>query len=213
MRWLQPELQYRRNGPFYGIVLAYLCQVHGFIELASRGLALRFAHRTPEDREAFAQSLDGRNVQAAQRVFSGGITELLSETQLASLVSDPIKVNVSELAAVVFIDNEAAIQHFNLQSAGSLVVLAWELSDPFHTHDPAWEFLRHVRNAAAHGGRFHLLGNEPTRPASWRGRNITRTLEGTPLFNAPVATAFLGIGDVLHLLADIDRDLLGPANP
>lgn len=56
MRWLHPELQYQRDGPFYGLVLAYLCQVHGFIELASRGLALRFAKRTPRSVFSVAES-------------------------------------------------------------------------------------------------------------------------------------------------------------
>ena len=213
MPWLSPELTFHRGGPFYGLVLGYLCQVHGFIELVSRGLVLRSRGLSAEGREAFAASLDGRKSEAARRTLGGGVTELLDAPKLASLVSDPVKVDTSALGTALLLDHDPAIQNFNLQSAGALAVVAWEHSASYRTQDPLWEFLRHVRNAAAHGGSFYFRGKEPSRPATWRGRAINRNLQGTPLFSAPVATGFLGSGDLLHLLSDIDRDFLAPTDP
>jgi hypothetical protein len=167
------------------------------------------SEKTPADREQLLNQLPPENVAAAARVLSSsGVTALMGEPSAASLVDQPIKVDVSKLANVVFSDSEPAVRNFNLQSAGALAILAWKHTESIHTHAPIWEFLRHVRNAAAHGGRFHFLGNEPSRPAVWRAKTIDRSLQGTPIFAAPVNTGFLGTGDVLYLLADIDAQFI-----
>jgi hypothetical protein len=75
----------------------------------------------------------------------------------------------------------------------------------FHTHDPLWEFLRHCRNAAAHKGFFNFMHGGPKRPAKWRGLEIVSSLQSTPLFNDPQVSGFLGIGDALHLLSDVEQ--------
>ena len=213
MPWLRPELTFHRGGPFYGLVLGYLCQVHGFIELVSRGLVLRCEGLPAEGREAFAASLDGRKSEAARRTLGGGVTELLDAPQLASLVSDPVKVDTSALGAALLLDYDPAIQNFNLQSAGLLAVVAWEHSESYRTRDPLWEFLRHVGMLPPTEASSTFKAGSRPDPQFWRGRAIKRNLQGTPLFSAPVATGFLGSGDLLHLLSDIDRDFLAPTDP
>jgi hypothetical protein len=207
MDWLTPPLPFKTSGAIYPLVLSYLAQLHGVIELASRGLFLTAAEMSVATRQQFLDGLPEKNAVLAKRVLSGGITKLLDDASPATIVGPPVKVDVSKLARAVF-SEEAAIRHFNLQSAGSLLVLSWEHTEDIHTHDPLWEFLRHLRNAVAHGGRFHFLRNEPVRPALWRSKSVDGSLQGTPVFAAPVNAGFLGAGDVLHLLADIDEQLV-----
>jgi len=83
------------------------------------------------------------------------------------------------------------------------LVLRYEDEDRF------WEFLRHCRNAAAHGNRFNLLHDEPRRPARWHHLEITKVLQGQRLFRQePDEGELLLPADPVHLLWDLER-----ANP
>ena len=67
-----------------------------------------------------------------------------------------------------------------------------------------FQFLRHVRNAAAHDNRFYFgAGKQRERtlaglPIRWRSKTIEPSLERLCLFHD-----FLGAGDLLFLLSDV----------
>ncbi len=63
---------------------------------------------------------------------------------------------------------------------------------------PEVEFLRHARNASAHGNVFTLRRGEPVKPATWREKEITQQLSGQVLLYR-----FLKPGDVLQLVDDV----------
>ncbi len=65
---------------------------------------------------------------------------------------------------------------------------------------PELEFFRHLRNAASHGGTWSFRGDEPARPASWRGRQLTAGLQGKRVFDANLKP-----GDFMVLLSDIEK--------
>ena len=69
-----------------------------------------------------------------------------------------------------------------MQAAGALLIVAYESTKQFHDRGELWEFLRHCRNAAAHNGRFHFRRNEPRYEAKWSSLDVTKPLQGTPLF-------------------------------
>ncbi|MFF7525957.1 hypothetical protein [Streptomyces pseudovenezuelae] len=60
------------------------------------------------------------------------------------------------------------------------------------------EFTRHLRNACAHGNRWHFRNGEPRNPAALRGRTIDASLHGSQAVNG-----WLGFGDYLDLLDDL----------
>lgn len=70
--------------------------------------------------------------------------------------------------------------------------------------DEMYRFLRHVRNAAAHGNRFYFgKGKQRDRtlatlPTRWRNKTIDDSVEESRLF-----LDFLGAGDLLFLLSDV----------
>jgi hypothetical protein len=70
-------------------------------------------------------------------------------------------------------------------------------------HSPALEFLRHIRNAAAHGNRWHFRGQEPRNPAKLRNIELDPSLHDAPAYNGTV-----GPGDFLDLLDDVRDELL-----
>lgn len=60
---------------------------------------------------------------------------------------------------------------------------------------PELQFLRHLRNACAHGNRFHLVAGEPRYPASFKELRILPEHDGA----GPVLFDFVMPGDVLDL--------------
>jgi len=118
------------------------------------------------------------------------------------------------LAKEIFKDPNTTIQYYNPISAGGLLILAWKITTDNHTKHPLWEFLRHCRNVTAHKGNFNFINGEPRKPAIWKSLEITKDLHEHPLFPAPpkenpqgsLEKGFLGIGDVLYMLADIEKE-------
>jgi hypothetical protein len=86
-------------------------------------------------------------------------------------------------------------------------MLAYETckDSPVRDQAPIWEFLRHTRNAAAHGGRFTFRNNEPCRPADWRSISLDAGLEGTPVMKGADGRGLLSPGDPIALLRDIEQ--------
>lgn len=68
--------------------------------------------------------------------------------------------------------------------------------------EPMYQFFRHLRNAASHGGKWNLVKNEPRIKAEWRGIAVTQDLHGRGMFEIGI-----GPGDILLLLWDIEQDL------
>jgi hypothetical protein len=215
MNVLDPEITFAKDKPFYALVIGYLAQVHGFLELTSRGLRYYLDKRisaTPglpiaeEDRKRqFVMRLPAANRDAAERVLRGRITELFGKPQLASVAVKGIDIKTEILASEMFDNHKLAIQYFNRLSAGSLLILAWEVTESYHSTHELWEFLRHCRNAAAHKGHFNLHAGEPKRTAKWRSLHVEKGMHGRPLFPDPPSGGFIGPGDVLYLLADIEQ--------
>jgi len=205
----EPELSFDENKPFFPLIINYLAQVHGFIDLASRGLLSKLEALGPKGVEMLladeGYKEKGFN-EAIEAVSKGDRTGLAGKQELESKVTGKgISIKVESLAKEIFNKNEAPLNQFNRMSAGSLLILAHESTRTYQTQDSLWEFLRHCRNAAAHKGHFNFLHGEPKRPAKWRGLEIVSSMQGKPLFNEPPVSGFLGNGDTLYLLLDIEQ--------
>lgn len=206
MSILNPHLGFSKDKPFYPLIISYLTQVHGFIELASRGFKAVLNKLKEEEIENYLQNETNKISSAFKNVYENGITGLIGNQELGSKVeAKGIKINVNNLADELFENYKSPLDNFNRMTAGGLLILSWEITDGFHTKDPLWEFLRHCRNAAGHKGYFNFLNSEPKRIAQWRNLEIKRELQGTPLFFDGVNNGIIAIGDVLYLLWDIEQ--------
>jgi hypothetical protein len=216
MNFLDPEIQFDPNKPFQRLVVAYAAQVHGLLDLVARGIReewrrMKVAHGhlgLTDDQFVEMQCAgvkDGyaEHVRAVLKSESGALAGV---QRLGTLSGGGVKVDTGKLAQQVFLQHKDPVPAFAVMSAGSLLILAWESTLDKHTKHPLWEFLRHCRNASAHkGGHFHFLHGEPKRPAHWRSLKIEPSLQGTPLFWNSQHSGFIGPGDALYLLADIEK--------
>lgn len=130
-----------------------------------------------------------------------GPLQLRSEFQ-----GNTIDVDVREMATEIA-GNANYLASSLMKSAGNLLIVAHEIckDKPWHDTGPLWEFLRHCRNAAAHGGSFALRHGEPKRAAIWGHLQITPGMQGTSLFKGVDPNGFLSPGDPIRLLWDIEQ--------
>jgi hypothetical protein len=75
----------------------------------------------------------------------------------------------------------------------------------FKQDDPLLQFGRHLRNACAHGNRWHFRAGEPRYPARLRGLVIDPSLHGTRALFGNVAP-----GDYLDYLDDLSARMSSP---
>lgn len=192
-----------RGKPFYPLVMNFLTQLLGFKELAIRGMVGR---RSIDD--AMSQ-LGGPTVISDQALASlrQSLEAVMGPLELRSEFSaNPIRVDVDDIAREIA-QNSTYLADSLLYALGAVFILAHEMSieKPWHDQGPLWEFLRHCRHAAAHGGRFNLRSIEPRRPAKWGPFEITPSLQGTPLFKRTDGSGMLSPGDPIRLLWDIEQ--------
>ncbi len=212
MDFLNPKLSFDENKPFYPLVVNCLTQIHGFLELVSRGVKTKMEGFDAGELETYINSLARNDKDAWESVFRGGKTGLFGKMELESKATGQgIQIDNDLLAKELFDKNEGPVTYVNRMSAGSLLILAWEITEPHHTKDPLWQFLRHCRNAAAHNGHFTFYpsvlnsSGNLKYPAKWRGFEILSSLQGQPLFFSPPTPGFLGAGDPFYLLWDIEQ--------
>ena len=209
-----------RGKPFYPLVMNYIILLAGFKDLAGRGVLneLTFMssasiHPGIDDilKDLSTNIQLETSLQAQSDTSSGkietGIKKLFGPLELKSeFQGNRITVDINEVAQELF-HNSHYIITFLLRSAGSLLILAHEISkdEPWHDKGSLWEFLRHCRNAAAHGGSFDLRHGEPRRLAEWGQFRIEPSLNGTPLFKNASGVGLLSPGDPIRLLWDIEQ--------
>lgn len=198
-----------RGAAFYPLVMQYLASLHGNIELLSRHLAMTLNRMTPSELESNAAAPESPGKETIEWYLADpsrrSVTQLLKRLSLKShLQSDPINVNPDDLAAELF-DESGYLTPWIPRAGGILLILAWETCKASSDQTPLWEFLRHCRNAAAHGSAFNFRRDEPRRPAAWGELTITRSLDGSPLFRESDATGLLLMGDPVRLLWDLEQ--------
>jgi hypothetical protein len=104
-----------------------------------------------------------------------------------------------------FCDQDA----FSFKITCMLANLAYERVKEWNDDSLEFEFFRHVRNASAHANKFWFRGNEPKRPAFWRGIDIDSESKGreNPFQLCQCFGNILGSGDLPVLLWDIEQIL------
>lgn len=210
-----------RRKPFYPLVMNYLILLIGFKDLAARGVIKVLEKHSTSDKNADISALingitdkyqnkeiDENQLRNNLFKISKGLENILGPLDLRSeFQGNNIRVDIDEIAIDIMQNNTYLIS-FLMRSAGNLFIIAHEISKDqlWHDNSPLWEFLRHCRNAAAHGGLFNLCHGEPRRTAKWGAFSIKASLNGTPLFkDKKDGKGLLSPGDPIRLLWDIEQ--------
>ena len=202
------ENHFNRAKIFYPFVVNYMATQHGILDLLSRGIVRdiqKLGEITEEKKEAL-QQLHGDKI--LNFIESPYLTPQLGKIKLKTIFNDGgIEVDINEISDD-FLKNYNYLLPFQLKAAGSLIVMAYELTrKDYDDQSEIWNFLYHCRNGAAHGGDFPAL-KKSRFPAKWRGIEITQEHQETPLFHMPDKPGLLSYGDPLTLLWDIEMKYL-----
>lgn len=194
---------FNRGKPFYPLVINYLVQLHGHKEMSLRG-ALGTDRTAPAD-EQWMASL---NLPPELRENIAKLRGPLKLRQTGK--QDVISVTADDVAIELIVDHAYHLEVGALAALCGILILAWELTAAYHPkgrdNGPLWEFLRHVRNAAAHGGRLRFERGEPVYVAEWRGIRLTfAEHQGAHLLATNNRAGILSAADPIGLLWDIER--------
>lgn len=221
----RPRFNFDRSKPFYPLVINYLVSLFSIKEMMARYVVALLRDRLNDPLSSLIVHSNVRlgwndpaDVPEMGKLFetfaASGIPEhwalnaaaieLMPSLSLRSRERKPLGFVLDEIVAELGLDPVGHLEA-QLGFAGSLLVMAFESTDAFHDKGPLWEFLRHCRNAAAHGGRFTFIPGQPSRPAKWGELVIDRGLEGTRLFQGNSEQGLIYPGDPLYLLWDIEQ--------
>ena len=195
-----------RGKPFYPLIMNYVIQLAGWKELAARAFAGASDVKHLFNKQTRPQPLSKKE-QTSIAEMSSNLCKLLGPLELRSEYGDNhISVDIDALAREL-VSNHSYLISFHMLAAGSVLILAHEICQdkPYHDEGALWEFLRHCRNAAAHGGIFAFQGCEPRHDAAWGRYIIKRPLQGTLLFKDVDGVGLLSPGDPIRLLWDIEQ--------
>jgi hypothetical protein len=202
-----PVNHFHRGKIFYPLVVNYVVQLAGFRDVLFAGLFGRetidqLKQRMPPLTLPVQPDLEQARVKMLEEMKNlRGPMPLRSEFQGA-----PIEIDVDELCREVHGNHVYLMAHL-LLAAGSILILADAVTrgQDWRDRGPLWEFLRHCRNAAAHGGKFHFQNDEPKLPAAWGRFVISPQLQGSSLFKGADGVGMLSPGDPIRLLWDIEQ--------
>lgn len=192
--------RFDRGSAFYPIVTNFINLLWGFQQLMEGGIALSIQGMPKEERRKL--KLDAAEFNRLVRM---DVKRIFRPPKLTSRATGD-RINISATASLLEVarNYEVLIPALQRSAIAGALIYAFESTKHFHTKSPLWEFLRHCRNAGAHGGQFHFYPKEPCRPARWQGISITKKLEGFELACTSKCDGLLSRGDVLRLLWDIE---------
>jgi hypothetical protein len=187
--------------PFWPIVITYLTQLHGMKQLCVVGTLAK---------GGITRSLNiPPHLKSMKEELESGMTYISSPLSLEIRgENERLVVSVEETAAEIVSALDDHL-YFQIQAAHFCLVMAHERTkdEPYHNCGEKWEFLRHCRHAVAHNGKWHFTGQEPKRPAKWRGIELENKMHGYPLFLRTDGMAYLKLGDPIALLWDIEQEI------
>lgn len=199
--------EFERKSPFYPLIINYLILLGGFNELAAAGLAFLIKELPEsESQKLLNDAAKKGTIDQVRRLLGANPVELGNPLLLRSEQSDQtIRIDLALTMRELARNATFLVQRLVPSATAGLFIQAYESTSDHHDRKPLWEFLRHCRNAGAHGGRFHFLHGEPRRLAEWGRLRIEASLEGTYLAARPERPGFLAPGDALKLLWDIEQ--------
>lgn len=119
-----------------------------------------------------------------------------------------------ESSAIRFYQDNQGITNKNIELTQMMIIMAWEKIIPLNLPDtPVLQFFRHLRNAAAHNGKFHFTKNaidvktgELIKPAVWHNHEIKAPMQNQPLIvvTKDDQNGFLDQGDIVEFLLEFE---------
>lgn len=200
-----------RGKAYYPLVMNYIHSIHGFIDLASRGLINKLSElkiaKKEDEIKYLIESLDipDANVKKQLKEIDKSAPLIFKQTFIKH-DGEEINLDINEIADEIFKNGVYLTSTLN-NSACILLISAFERTKSWgNRNHEIWNFFYHCRNAAAHNNSFKI--KKDRFPAKWKDLEITKELNGNKLFKEHEYDGFLNFGDPIALLWDIEQNYL-----
>ncbi|GGF76654.1 hypothetical protein GCM10010912_22210 [Paenibacillus albidus] len=204
-----PEIAYQdiKQSTFYPLIMNYLCSVHGIFELSSRFLINLFKDSDKEKIDHMISGLVINDKTKEEFKNNFNLTPLMGNQILTFSGTQPnVVIDIDDLANQVLEYNKDGFDYLFHGALYFLIINSYALTvDKHYSDDPLWQFYRHVRNAAAHGGKFNFNKNQPDKPSEWKNMRLEASLNKTHLIDTIDQKGYMKFGDIILLLLDIEN--------
>jgi hypothetical protein len=211
------KFNFDRNGNFYPLVIIYISSIHGIHELMSRHVIDVSQGIEIKSHESFSQE-ENKKEEFYERMKKGVKTTLIEPLALrSSFDSEYIDIDIDKITDEIGKNfNYLFDRGMSTYAAKMLLISAYEIRKNFikvnqNQNHELWQFLRHLRNASAHNGKFcfkerDVDNNELKYKAKWGHLEIKKAMEGNDLFlQSASCSGYIGPADPIKLLWDIEQ--------
>lgn len=203
---------------FYKAITTLAFAQFGANELFSRGFIIYHRRQMPDDSD-FIQYIESLpfpdEIKQGLINFRGFTPHTIVPGFLKKDKSLAYRMDPNTLAYNFIADERGAgSSERNISLTHMTILSAWEQIAGFGLpNGPVFEFFRHIRNAAAHNGKFEFhkkVLNKSTgellKPAEWNTFKITSGLQGKHLIALTKLDndCFLDQGDIVEFLLDFE---------
>jgi len=210
-----------KNNYFYDTVVTLAYTQFGINELYARGFMIYKIKEFPKRNDL----INDINQYDFPSEVKDQISKMQTFTPLIFVpgfqTKDESKVYQMEPnhSAVQFIQDTGGRTKKNLELTHMTIIAAWEKIQTENLSDsPIWQFFRHIRNAAAHNGKFQfnnkVINNktgELLREAKWGNFEIKGSFQGLTLMllDKNDKSSFWDQGDLVDFLLDFENHYPG----
>jgi len=200
------------NNFFYEDIVMLAYTQFGLNELFSRGFLIA-GKKTHPNNIAFVHYVNSLNFPHAvnEQIFHfRGFTPMIFVPGFHTKDKKHVIQMEPNHSAVKFFQETKGITNKNLELTQLTIIATWEKIVHLNLADgPILQFFRHIRNAAAHNGKFHFTAKaidpnsgEFIKSAIWESFEIKAAMQNMPLFvvDKNDVIGFLDQGDLVNFL-------------
>jgi hypothetical protein len=215
MEYLIHELN--KENFFYQSIATLSFAQFGINEIFSRGFYLKHRIHYPDfnDFVTYIKSLNFPLEVQTEIFQTQTFTPLIFVPGFSTKDKEKLYRMMPDYSAVQFVDEQRGRTKINIELTHMTIICAWEKIITLNLSDsPILQFFRHLRNAAAHNGKFHFdkkaideTSGKLKRDAEWKTFRITPDLQGLHLIarDEDDKDFFCDQGDIVEFLLDFEN--------
>jgi len=209
--------QLNKENFFYQSVATLSFAQFGINEIFARGFFLKHRPKFPDDNLfiAYMTSLDFPQEVQQEVIKTRTFTPLIFVPGFRTKDQVNLYRMIPNYSAIQFVEEQRGLTTKNIELTHMTILSAWEKIMAFNLPEtPISQFLRHIRNAAAHNGKFHFENRaidkatcQLKQKAEWKTFVITPSLQSQHLIarDKNDTDFFCDQGDIVEFLLDFEN--------
>ena len=207
------KLEDLKESCFYPLLVNVFIGLHGYQDLMSKRLISELGDF--ENSPQLLESLKKTNLEEYKKINPRWIESI--DTQKNEVIPplfelnqffDNVDISVQDVSEVMtFENNESSLKYTFSNILGGIIIAFEEAKSKLNSQEKErseiWQFFKHIRNAAAHGGQFHFNRKEPKFAAKWGQYEIVHEMKYESAFEF-INSGMLSYSNIIDLLLEVE---------